>query len=158
MNLKFSWQSIFATFIILLVSFKVGAVSLSNSGKSLVFSEVHGVVLSHGVPVPNAKVIRKVEWATLETEETTTDEQGHFYFPPAYQGGISRLLPAEFVAAQSLEVEVQGETLKIWSNTKRSVAKNAELGGAALNLMCELTNPLALHREFGSILRTSCTW
>lgn len=132
--------------------------SILNAGKSLVFSEVNGLILSNGEPVPHAKVIRKVEWASLETDETTTDEQGRFHFPDAYQRSVSRLLPAEFVAAQSLEVEVGGEPVKIWSNTKRSTDKNAELGGAALNLTCELSHPLALHREFGSILRTNCTW
>lgn len=151
-------KSVLFILIALLPSNEIYAMSILIDSKHLVFSEVNGQLLSHGKPVPNAKIIRKVEWQFLETDETTTDEQGFFHFQEVYQESTANLLPLEFVSAQSLEAQTGEELSKIWSNTKRSKDKNSELGGAPLNLTCELSNPLRLYRQFGSILRTKCTW
>lgn len=126
--------------------------------KSCVFSEVQGVLLVNGKPAAGAIVKRQVEYQDKESDQTVTDAAGRFSLPALYQGSATRLLPAEFVAAQSLIVEYQGQEYKIWSNTKRKPEENAELGGQPLNLRCELTAELQLHREFGSILRTNCSW
>lgn len=127
-------------------------------GKACVFSEVAGVLLFDGQPAAGAVIRRQVEYQRREADQTTADATGHFSLPALYQRSALRLLPAEFVAAQALVVEYQGEEYRIWSNTKRSPEENAELGGLALNLRCELTAELQLHRQFGSILRTSCRW
>lgn len=132
--------------------------SILDAGKSCVFSEVNGVLLFQGKPAAGAVVKRQVEYQDKEADQTTADEAGRFSLPALYQRSMVKFLPAEFVAAQSLVVEYQGQEYKIWSNTKRKPEPNAELGGQPLNLRCEITGELKLHREFGSILRTNCTW
>lgn len=139
--------------IFLLLTTEVSALS-----KLCVFSEVNGLVLLEGKPVVGAKVKRLFEYDRLEFDETVTDNTGAFFFPAVYQRSIASLLPREFVVAQSMLVTHQGEEVKIWSNTKRSDTENSELGGAKLNLSCELSAELTLYREFGSILRTNCSF
>lgn len=132
--------------------------SILDAGKSCVFSEVNGVLLFQGKPAAGAVVKRQVEYQDKDGDQTTADDAGRFSLPALYQRSVVKFLPAEFVAAQSLVVEYQGQEYKIWSNTKRKPEPNAELGGQPLNLSCEITGELKLYREFGSILRTSCTW
>lgn len=132
--------------------------SVLGGGKACIFSEVSGVLLFNGEPAAGAIVKRQVEHQGQESDQATADEAGRFSLPALYQRSVSRLLPAEFVAAQSLVVEYQDQEYRIWSNTKRKPEENAELGGQPLNLRCEITAELQLHREFGSILRTNCTW
>lgn len=131
---------------------------MGGTGGSCVFSEVRGVLLFKGQPAAGATIKRQVEYRTRDSDQTTADAAGVFSLPALYQRSAAKFLPAEFVAAQSLVVEYQGQEFRIWSNTKRRSEENAELGGRALDLRCELTDELQLHREFGSILRTNCRW
>lgn len=144
--------------LFLMLPMEVFAMSILDAGKSCVFSEVKGELLFKGQPAAGAIVKRQVEYQSREGDQTTADEAGRFSLPALYQRSVTRFLPAEFVAAQSLVVEYQGQEYKIWSNTKRKPEENAELGGHPLVLRCEITDELRLHREFGSILRTNCTW
>lgn len=137
---------------------EANAMSILDAGKSCVFSAVKGTLLLNGQPAAGAVVKRQVEYQSKDSDEATADASGQFEMPALYQRSVVKFLPAEFVAAQSLVVEYQGKEYKIWSNTKRKPDENAELGGKPLHLTCELSADLQLHREFGSILRTSCTW
>ena len=141
---------------IIICSFVVSVVA--DTGKVYLFSEVKGIVYLNGEPVPNAKVVRSYEYNSLEHEETVTDASGAFYFPPLHGKSLSSILPIELVVAQSMVVSFNGKDYKIWSNTKRSKAHNSELGGSPLILKCDLVDELKIHREFGSILRTNCSW
>ncbi len=122
-----------------------------------IFSEVNGVLYSNGIPLKNTRVIRSYEYGSLKHEEVITDNLGRFHFPEVRQISVG-LLPMEFVVAQSIVVVHEGKKINIWSNTKRSKAQNSELGGVQLNLKCEISDKLKIYRDFGSILRTRCTW
>lgn len=146
-------------FINLLMFSSVGvAMSIFDAGKAYLFSEVSGIVTHEGKAVTGAKVIRKYEMNKLVEEETTTDSEGRFSFPAVRGRSISQVFPAEFVAAQKILVEHDGEEVDIWSNSKRSPEENSELGGDALDFTCELTDERTLYRDFGAILFTRCKW
>lgn len=133
--------------------------SLFDIGKVCVFSEVKARITVNGEPLKNTVVIRKWEWRELRQDRTTTDENGYFTFPAVFERSImNRALPIELVIAQGLYVETNGETKKIWSNSKREPEENAELGGQSINLSCELTNDMKITRQYGSIMNTLCTW
>src|SRR5690554_150672 len=144
--------------VFLMLPMEVFPMSILRMGKSCVFSEVTGVLLFNGEPAAGAIVKRQVEYQTRDGDQTTADEGGRFSLPALYQRSAAKFLPAEFVAAQSLVVEYQGQEYRIWSNTKRTPEENAELGGQPLQRRCEITAEPRLHRQFGSILRTNCTW
>ena len=133
--------------------------SLFDIEKVCVFSEVKARIAVKGEPLKNTVVIRKWEWRELRQDRTTTDENGYFTFPAVFERSImNRALPIELVIAQGLYVETNGETKKIWSNSKREPEENAELGGQSINLSCELTNDMKITRQYGSIMNTLCTW
>tara|TARA_R110002096_G_scaffold428118_1_gene639435 strand:+ start:179 stop:862 length:684 start_codon:yes stop_codon:yes gene_type:complete len=124
--------------------------------KICVFSEVKAQILLQGKPVANAIVSRVLEFQKQKTDQTISDSEGWFYFPAYYERSLLSLIPSELVIAQAMTVDVDNKEYKIWSNTKRSAKENSELGGLPLNLKCELSSPLKVFREFGSILRTNC--
>lgn len=124
--------------------------------RDCIFSEVTGQIFHQGKPLPDARIRRIYEYKSKEEDSTRTDARGHFTFPAVWRNSLSSLFPGEFVVAQNIVVEHQGKEYKIWSNTKRSANHNAELGGAPLQLTCEITDDWVVYREFGSILRTNC--
>ena len=136
----------------------VKAMSILGIGKTCVFSEVRVRLLHNGKPVSNAKVIRRWEWNKLQEDNTTTDENGYFEFPAVFEKSIARILPIELVIAQGLYVVDGDEEKKIWSNSKREPEENAEFGGKAFELTCEITNEMKTYKDFGSRMRTLCTW
>lgn len=127
-------------------------------GKVCLFSDVSGVILFNGSPATQAVIKRTYEYNKSQGDQTQTDQNGRFNFNSVSQFSIAKFLPIEFVVAQSLTVEYQGKEYIIWTNTKRSFAKNSELGGQALQLTCELTTERSIYTDFGSILHTSCKW
>ncbi|MCH8499854.1 MAG: DUF4198 domain-containing protein [Marinobacter sp.] len=138
--------------------FVFGNQAMADIGKVCVFSEVTGVIRLQGQPVEGATVVRTHDYRKAVSDQATTDADGAFAFPAAFERAWTSILPIELVIAQRLTVSYQGQDYLIWSNTKRSKAENTELGGLPLTLTCELTDELRLHREFGSILRTNCVW
>ena len=134
------------------------AMSVLGIGKVCVFSEVKVHVTKNGLPLKNAKIIRRWEWNKLKEDATTTDENGVFEFAAVFESSISRLLPMELVIAQGLYIVENGEEKKIWSNSKREPEENAEFGGKPFALNCETTNEMKIYRDYGSIMRTLCTW
>jgi hypothetical protein len=137
---------------------KVHAMPVLQAGEACVFSEVTGVVLLDGKPAAGATVRRHFEYRDKRSDETMTNDEGRFALPALHERSLARLLPAEFVVAQAIIVEYQGQQYRIWSNTKRRPEPDSELGDRPLRLRCELSAPLTVHRQFGSILRTSCVW
>lgn len=134
------------------------AMSLFDVGKTCVFSEVKVRLFKDGEPLKNVKVIRRWEWNELKEDSTVSDDSGYFEFPAVFEKSVSRLLPMELVIAQGLYVVENGEEQKIWSNSKREPEENAEFDGKAIDLVCEMTNEMKIYKDFGSRMRTLCTW
>ena len=136
----------------------VKAMSILGIGKVCVFSEVKLRLLHDGKPISNTKVKRRWEWNELHSDERVTDDEGYVSFPAIFESSISRLLPIELVIAQGLYVVEGDEEKKIWSNSKREPEENAEFNGKTFELTCEITNEMKTYRDFGSRMRTLCTW
>jgi len=137
---------------------EVKSMSIFGVGKTCVFSAVKVRVTNNGSPLKNIQIIRRWEWNKLEEEKTTTDDNGVFEFPAVFESSVSRLLPMELVIAQGLYIVQNGEEKKIWSNSKREAEENAEFDGKPFVLNCEITNEMKIYRDYGSIMRTLCTW
>jgi len=137
---------------------KVEAMSIFDVGKTCVFSEVKARIVRDGEPLKNVKIIRRWEWSTLKEDRTSTDEAGYFEFNAVFETSLSRMLPVELVIAQGLYVVDDNEEIKIWSNSKREPSVNAEFNGKSIDLYCELNNQMQIYRDFGSRMRTLCTW
>ena len=151
-------QQLIAAFFLIFIPVYGNTMSILNAGKAYFFSPVSGTLTKDEKPVSNAKIIRRWEHESLEQDETSTDENGNFFFPEVRRRTLVQLLPAEFVVAQQIAVVHEGEEIVIWSNSKRDSAKNSELGGRDLDLLCDLTNEESLYRDFGAALFTKCTW
>lgn len=135
---------------------RVDAMSLFGIGETCVFSEVRVRLLLDGNPVINKKVIRQWEWNKRRSDQSITDEQGYASFPAVYEASVSRLLPTELVIGQQLSVELDGGEKVFWTNSKREPEENAEYGGAASNLICDLSDEERLIEDYGSLMVTMC--
>lgn len=146
--------------MIIAISLSQGALAMSllDVGKTCVFSHVKARLTRNGKPLQKVKVIRRWEWNDLKEDSTTTDDDGNFEFPAVFERSVTRLLPVELVIAQGLYVNVDGKETQFWSNSKREPEENAEFRGKPISLMCELTNEMKIYEDFGSIMRTLCTW
>ncbi|HEY8569130.1 DUF6795 domain-containing protein, partial [Microbulbifer sp.] len=127
-------------------------------GKAYTFSGMNLKITHKGNPAANAKVTRIVEWQKEQVDEFTTDDSGIVTLPEVKERSLSQLLPVQFVAAQVVNVEFEGEEYEIWVNSKMSPEKNSELGGHPLDLECELTREPIAVEDFDTILVTSCHW
>lgn len=134
------------------------AMGIFDFGKVCVFSNVKAKLTLSGVPISNAKVIRRWEWQKLKEETTTTNAGGEFEFPAIFERSITRFFPSELVVGQALYVVVDGQERAIWSNSKRRPEENSEFRGKPISISCELTNEREIAREFGSLMYTLCTW
>lgn len=133
--------------------------SIFDAGKSCVFSAVNAKLTIDGTPLAGVTVHRTSDWQKEVKETTTTGDDGSFEFPALYQASASKFVPfSEFVAAQSIVVELEGEEYEIWSNAKREPKEDTELGGKPINITCELNDELRLVEDFGSLLVTNCIW
>ena len=148
----------FVSVLILMSIQKAQAMSILDAGKVCVFSQIEGRLTRDGEALHNTTVIRRWEWNSMKEDSTITDENGYFEFPSVYERSISRFMPVELVIGQGLYVVESGGETQIWSNSKREPEENAELDGRPLKLVCEMTNEMALHEEFSSLLLTLCVW
>lgn len=127
-----------------------------DGAKTCVFSEVNARLTLNGEPLANARVVRQWEWNDRKRDEAMSDENGIVSLPAMYESSISRLLPTELVIGQQLSVEVNGEEKVFWTNSKREPEENAEYGGKAFRLSCELSDEEALIEDYGSLMVTMC--
>lgn len=150
----------YAIFLALTIVFfqNVEAMSMFGVGKTCVFSSVKARLIRDGEPLKNTRVIRRWEWNELKEDSTDTDAAGYFELPAVFEESLTRMLPIELVIAQGLYVVENGAETQIWSNSKREPGENAELEGRPMELVCEMTNETKIHRDFGSLLSTRCTW
>lgn len=130
--------------------------SIFNSIKTCVFSEVKARLILKGEPLKGVKVIRQWEWHKRRSDEAITDTDGYVTFPAIYESSVTRLLPTEIAIGQQLSVILDGEEKVFWSNAKREPEKNSEYGGSSFNVRCELTDEEVTIRDFGSLMLTMC--
>lgn len=126
--------------IIIILIISLGLVTVYWLGRTCVFSNVKARLLMNGKPVSYAKVRREWDWNKEKSDVSITDENGVVTFPAVYESSVARLLPLEVVISQRLLVEIDGEYKEFWLNSKREPGKNREYGGAAFDVVCELTN------------------
>ncbi|OHA80390.1 MAG: hypothetical protein A2675_01335 [Candidatus Yonathbacteria bacterium RIFCSPHIGHO2_01_FULL_51_10] len=131
--------------------------------KIVLFSAVNGVITLDQKPLAGARVTRTVEWKD-ETykDEATTSASGSFHLPE--MPGPGRIVLAEFVASQLMEVEYQDQKWLIWRMVKREAGPNRELvddnnwesAGTPIEFSCELSTPTRKIKLLLSVLRTNC--
>lgn len=134
--------------------------SLFSGEEVCVFSSMQGVLTLNGKPATGAKLRRVVTWKDKkgESDFTETDAEGRFEFP-AMMRTLKQMLPAQFVAHQSIYVTYNEQEYHIWEMGKTSKQENSELGHVAENLTCELTDELEPYPEApGGLLLTVCKW
>lgn len=112
--------------------------SIQDVGKVCLFSAMSGVITLDGKPVTNALLKRTVKLSKPKTDETRTDNNGHFEFPAAFERTITKFLPQEFVASQKIIVYYRDEEYELWTGVKRTPEENAESRGKPLVVQCEL--------------------
>jgi hypothetical protein len=133
----------------------------NNSEETFVTSSpIEGKILNEGLPVANARIVRKVrsnkhqDWVV---EEFSTDENGFFSLPvreETYSLGLT-----QFVSATQVDIEIDSELVNFWYSNSLKGEIYAELGGTELEeLSCELTSEkIIINGDFHNIL-TKCTW
>ena len=114
------------------------------SSQLVLFSEVHGTVLSHGKPVQGAELIQETVWSDNKNDvpavTTTTDADGRFHFTEVdRKAGILRMVPHQPVILQKITIRYEGVDYPAWRHTKNTYDANSELDGKPLNLQCELS-------------------
>jgi hypothetical protein len=112
--------------------------------KLCIFSEVRGIVLDHGRPVPGAKIVRTFDWHwTDETgrDEATTNEKGEFRMPAIFRTTVfGALIPHEPFVFQKISIVLDGKEIRAWATDKRDYELNSETGGKPPNITCRLEN------------------
>jgi len=130
--------------------------SLSDLGKVCLFSGISGVIELNGKPAAHVRLVRR---ADTKTDETTTDENGYFEFPPIFRRTVAKYLPQEFVVTQTIAAHHEGVKYDLWSGVKRQPEENAESRGKPLVVKCELN---LSERNYvmveGSPIFSLCTW
>ncbi|MEL6206190.1 MAG: carboxypeptidase-like regulatory domain-containing protein [Pseudomonadota bacterium] len=113
-------------------------------GKRVVLaSEIEGQVVADasGAPVAGATVTRRWTWGLNDrtgTEQTTTDAEGRFRFPPVEARSLgAALLPHEPGIRTEILLDRPGaEALLLLSLQKKNYDPDGELGGRKLNVRC----------------------
>lgn len=118
--------------------------AMGLSSPLVLFSEVHGTVLSDGKPVQGAELVQEVVWSDNKNDvppaHTQSDAQGRFHFPAVeHRPGLLRGVPHQPVVLQKITIRHAGHEYTAWRHTKNSYEPNSELDGKPLNLECELT-------------------
>jgi hypothetical protein len=138
----------------------VAMTMFSGKDENLVlFSPIEGKLTFQGKPAAGAKIIRTVNWKdeTGESDTFFSNEKGEFNIPiKSETAKVSGL--TQFVAYQTVDVIFQGKEVTIWRYGKMDKKLNAELGGKAINLTCELTDDLVRVEVPDGGLGTSCKW
>lgn len=133
--------------------------SITDAGKVCLFSGISGTITLNGKPVKNARLIRTAKKEKPKSDETTTDENGHFSMPPIYERTVTKYLPMEFVVSQTIVVEYEGQQYEMWHGVKRKEEENAESKGKPLVVTCKLELEKQLYKSVdGSPVFSLCTW
>jgi hypothetical protein len=151
-------KKLFFIFTVLMLSVGAYAMSILDAGKVCLFSKFSGVVTFEGKPVANARLVRKTSLSKDRVDETITDDNGHFEMPAVFERTITKFLPQEFVAKQTVYVYHNDQEYEIWAGVKRKPEENAESRGADLEVSCELTQEKAFKQVNNNPIISRCTW
>ncbi|HMW49138.1 MAG TPA: hypothetical protein PKC70_12635 [Cellvibrionaceae bacterium] len=127
----------------------------------VLFSKVQGRVVHNGVPVANAKVIRRYRYDTPQPIEDScvTNSQGEFELPVVVKKNATVTPLAQFVVYQQLYVERDGQQQQIWSHGKMHTEENSEYDGSFNKIICELTaEPVRINLKNYDHVFTNCVW
>jgi hypothetical protein len=125
-------------------------------------SPLNGQILKAGIPVSNAKIIRKVQSNATEPEwlvdEFQTDENG-FFSIPVKEEFYSLNMVTQFVSSTRLDVEIDGELHNFWFNAKYKDSLFAENGEVEIEgLVCDLENQKIRVSQVYAAVLTKCRW
>lgn len=127
----------------------------------VLFSRVQGKIMYQGVPVANAKVIRRYKYDTPQSMEDScmTDAEGIFELPTILLKNANVTPLVQFVVHQQLFVERNGEQQQIWSHGKMEKSESSEYGGEFKKISCDLAVE-PKRRELGllNVVYTNCEW
>ncbi len=132
--------------------------SIADTGKVTLFSEMSGVLTIGGEPVKNTTITRIVDYEKKSSDTTTTNDQGEFKFPAKTSRTVAKFLPQEFVVSQQLLVNYEGKEYTVWSGVKRKPEENSESRGAPLAVKCDLNNEEQYIKVNNSPIFSLCTW
>jgi hypothetical protein len=153
------WNKAWLVGIVLLVVSSSGvAMSIFDVGKMCTFSKISGVILNNGEPVVGATIFREARYEKTFSDQTVTDNNGHFEMPALYVRSVAKFLPQEFVVWQSIKVDFNGSEYDIWGATKMSKEENSESRGKPLIVTCELSDEKRIIRIAGVSFITKCKW
>lgn len=127
---------------VLALSLVIGA-NMALSATLVLMSGMDGrLVSASGAPAANTRLVRTWHWAWTDTrgqDETTTDAQGRFRFPPVTGRSMSaRLMPHEPDILQTITAQAASGPVEIWSARKANYRENGELQGQPLHVLCGL--------------------
>ncbi|WP_445767136.1 DUF6795 domain-containing protein [Rheinheimera sp.] len=127
---------------------------------------VQGTFTVDGTPLQNIKVFRELDYGKAYIEETTTDEQGQFYF--AYKHIKSRLPGNKFDQSkirQVISLDYQGQTYVLWYLNTSSIKPQQAIVERLAVLNCDLSNEELEHvfpniekPEFPHSTFSICRW
>ena len=134
-----------------LAALLMGLSGCNDMADMVIFSELHGQVVTAGAPVAGAKVERSWKWdLTGEngSDAATTDADGRFSLPAvARRAGLRRWLPHEPFVEQTIRVAHAGQSTDVWMLDKRNYRAGGEMGpdkaAPALVVTFTLDAPLA---------------
>ncbi|MBX7259920.1 MAG: hypothetical protein K1Y02_26435 [Candidatus Hydrogenedentes bacterium] len=113
------------------------------------FSEVEGVILQGGKPIPGVEVERRYVWHWKDQkgeDRAITGQDGRFRFP-AITGSsfLGSLIPHEPVVQQSITLRHGGGELLLWKFTKHNYDATGEIPGRPLRMRCDVGDKPAYH-------------
>ncbi|HEY7773608.1 MAG TPA: DUF6795 domain-containing protein [Marinagarivorans sp.] len=130
--------------------------------KPCLFSPISGTITFKGEPAAGAKLTRTAGKAHTHgrlVDTAITDNQGQFEMPGVFEKVLlAKFLPMEFVAAQEIVVEFEGNSYKVWAGVKREREVNSESSGRPLVVACELTDEPKRASVGGGFVNSVCTW
>lgn len=151
----------FVILLIILLPFppQVIAMPIFISEKSYLFSPSKLTITKNGIPIRDAKVIRRWECnEELQEDSSYTDDNGFVEFNGIKGKPLSQLLPVQFFVAQQLAVVVDDREEIFWEHAKMKPSENSELEGNSLILTCEINDEEHTFRFGGTELYTKCKW
>jgi hypothetical protein len=134
------------------------AMGVTDIGQVCLFSGMTGTITMDGKPVANARLIRMADRDGPKEDETITDEQGRFAFPPMFERTITKFLPMQFSALQRIHVEYKEQRYEIWRSVKMSKEENSESRGNPIVVTCDLNSEEKGIVVDGTVIHTLCEW
>lgn len=127
--------------------------------EAVIFSPLEGHLTFEGRPAAGAKIKLWYAWKDTkgETFHYIADNNGFFKIPK-HTSMYKPFFLAQLVISQELTVEYEGIPHQVWLMSKKDPAEFTELGVNPTNLICELSNELAIIRSIESLGGTKCTW